>query len=328
MNKKLIFRILGAISCSLIIIAVFVPFVSIYGFSQNLWETYKAIDTMYLPIMIIVFGVIGVLFFSLNIKTEFAYMSAGAILFFVITQTGEAINSDTFNTLSIGYYFLIIGSILSGIMAFLCNLKPSKKSQPISIQETNNTPSMLEQVDKLYNDQVQEIQPIQPIDTIVQPLTVEEINPVPIQTLEPVNSVQTQSFNQPISPVNNVQNEQPIIEPLKMENNQVTVQTTQEPQNIVQPLQVNQSANANVQKPVNPVVQQFNQPTPSVNPVVNEFTNSNFNNPAVNNPVNQFGSSIPTPQQPTNPVLQQFQTGLNINNNGLETDIFGQPINK
>ena len=53
MNKKLMFRILGAIASSLIIVALFVPFVSVVGYSQNLWDMYSK-DSLYLLIMIMV----------------------------------------------------------------------------------------------------------------------------------------------------------------------------------------------------------------------------------------------------------------------------------
>ena len=102
MNKKLIFRIIGALSSALIIASVFIPFVNVTGYSQSLWGTHQAVGTLYLPIMIIVFGLIGVIFFSLNIKTEFAYSTAGALLFFLIMQTVQIIDQGTFNTLSVG----------------------------------------------------------------------------------------------------------------------------------------------------------------------------------------------------------------------------------
>ena len=121
MKNKLIFRIIGALASALIIVSVFIPFISVTGYSTSLWESYKIINSLYLPIMIIVFGAIGALFFALNIKTEFAYMSTGAIIFFLVMQTIDVLNQGLFNTLSIGYYLLALGAILTGIMSFLTN---------------------------------------------------------------------------------------------------------------------------------------------------------------------------------------------------------------
>ena len=96
MKNKLVFRILGALSSALIIASVFIPFVSVTGYSQSLWQTHSAVGTIYLPIMIIVFGVIGVLVFSTGFKTELAYASAGGLLFFLIMQTIPVIDQNLF----------------------------------------------------------------------------------------------------------------------------------------------------------------------------------------------------------------------------------------
>jgi len=266
MKNKLIFRILGALASALIITSVFVPFVSVTGYSVSLWEDAVTMDALYLPIMIIAFGAIGVVFFALNIKTEFAYMSAGAITFFGIVQTVDILNQGTFDDLSIGYYFLVVGAILTGLMAFLTNLKVNKNKQEIEPIPQANQPSMLDQIDKLYNEQPMEqieISPIQPINNVVNP------NPIPVQSM---TAVVEQSI-----PV-----QQPVMEEVQM------------PQmNLQQEIPVvNSVAQDFVQPTTNPVVQEFSQvqqPTindfempqmnlqqeiPVVNPVVQEFTNS------------------------------------------------------
>lgn len=336
MNKKLIFRILGAIASALIIVGVFIPFVSVSGYSQSLWQTYEAIGALYLPIMIIIFGLIGVLFFSLNIKTEFAYMSTGAIAFFVVMQTLDIIEQDMFSALSIGYYCLAIGAILTGVMAFLTNLKQKKVSleQPASID--NNQSSMLEQIDKLYddrNDNQNVISTIQPIP--VQP-TIQQVSEIPqvntIQPLESNNLTQINS-NVAIEPLNNLSSVQAQV--LNNENNTPSIQ----PQ-----------ANPIMDMPIkeNPVIQQFtNQDQPVVNSTQNFGITGIQNEPILSD--NQLQSnqntdvpvtpvSQPQPSQnmdiPVNPVIQQFtnlqnssvQPQQNTENKGV--DIFGQPINK
>ena len=69
MNKKLIFKLLGAISSGLIIVSVFVPFVASNGYTQSLWESYSSLNQLYLPIVLLVIGISGVIFLSLNIKS-------------------------------------------------------------------------------------------------------------------------------------------------------------------------------------------------------------------------------------------------------------------
>ena len=121
MKNNLIYRIIGAFSSSLIIISVFMAFTNIT--STSLWDIYTDLDMVYMPIMIIAFGSIGVLFFSLNIKTEFAYATSGAMIFFSVMQLVQAITNNSVSTLGIGFYFVALGGLLTGIMAFLCNIK-------------------------------------------------------------------------------------------------------------------------------------------------------------------------------------------------------------
>lgn len=328
MNNKLIFRILGAISSALIVVSVFLPYVSVTGYSESLWHGYEISNTLYLPIMIVVFGVIGVVFFSINIKTEFAYASAGAVLFFVIIQTFDVVNQGTFNTLSVGYYFLAIGSVLTGVMAFLCNLKSNQdktKSKPVEVQN-DIVQSPLNQINNLYDQNMQQevISPIQPINNIVEPIqsnSIPEINSIPeVNTIsnQPLSSISEPVQVQPVQPI-------PEIQP-----------------NIPQSTGIPVHLESNVQAPVNPVVQQFEERP--VNPVVKEFmiNNSNTQNSVGNTnntqPIlgqNQNAVPLNTVNEPVkvNPVVQEFTNpaqGLKINQNvnNNETDIFGQPINK
>ena len=76
-------------------------------------------NSIYLPIVIIVFGVLGVLLFSLNFKTEFVYMSTGAVLFQIIVETVNMINQGKFSLFGLGYYLLLAGGVLTGIMTFI-----------------------------------------------------------------------------------------------------------------------------------------------------------------------------------------------------------------
>ena len=336
MNKKLIFRILGAIASALIIVGVFIPFVSVSGYSQSLWQTYEAIGALYLPIMIIIFGLIGVLFFSLNIKTEFAYMSTGAIAFFVVMQTLDIIEQDMFSTLSIGYYCLAIGAILTGVMAFLTNLKPKKVSLEQSVSVDNNQSPMLEQIDKLYdnkNDNQNVVPTIQPIP--VQP-TVQPVSEVPqINTIQPLESNNLTQINSNV-----------VIEPL----NDLSSVQTQELNNEINIPSIQPQVNSLMDMPIkeNPVIQQFtNQDQPVVNSIQNFGITGIQNEPIMS--ANQFESnqsmdvpvtSVSQPQSsqnmdiPVNPVIQQFtnlqkplsQPEQNTENKGV--DIFGQPINK
>lgn len=337
MKNKLIFRILGALASALIIVSVFIPFVSVTGYSQSLWQAHSSVGTIYLPIMIIVFGAIGVIFFSINIKTELAYTSSGALLFFLIMQTIPIIDQGTFGTLSVGYYCLVIGTILTGIMAFLCNLKTKQKVVTKQEEEVVKEVSMIDQIDKLYNDQSVNTPNVDNniLDNIIQPLPVQEnINTLPVENniptinqneinnqIQPVNINNNNNFETPVSLDNlnnNVQSEPiNVINEEVVENNQPIATSVEEnPQPIVE-----QQSMEPVAINSNPVIQEFNQPVveqaPQQNPVIAEFETPNVEAPVISevNPVTQqvnpaiadFGTpSVDVPATAEeNPVIQQ-----------------------
>ena len=250
MKKKLVFRIFGALASALIIVSVFVPYVSAEGYSSSLFQTYQN-DSIYLPIMIIAFGVMGVILFAANIKTEFAYMSVGAIAFFLVMQTIDILNQGVFNTLSYGYYFLVAGTLLTGIMAFIVNLKTSKKQKKEELVNQANEQSVLDQIDRLYNDQTTqpvEISPIQPINNIVEPIPVQPIETV---TQEPVETLGLEVQQVPEIPVQQVN---PVL------------------QEFTAPQPVQQQVVTPVVPEVTPAMP-VEQPVQQVNPVLQEFTN-------------------------------------------------------
>ncbi len=331
MRNKLIFRILGALASALIIVSVFIPFVSVTGYSQSLWQTHSAVGTLYFPIMIIVFGVIGVLVFSTNIKIELAYSSTGALLFFLIMQTIPIIDQGTFNTLGVGYYCLAVGTVLTGIFAFLCGLK-SKKNITENKDNTLKQESMLSQIDKLYNNETSQTveMPINQLD-VIQPLQANDISKIqsnefanhiePIENSLPVEQTITDINNeQKMQPISNINDEYPQVQNI---NNISSVNNDIIPPTMVMEEQKQESIslqNLSTQdvvteqpKPttiqtINPVVSEFNIPTESINeshisnnPVIAEFDN---------------GSSK---QVGTNPVVDEFDAPQ-------KTSILSQPV--
>lgn len=316
MNKKMIFRILGALSSGLIIAGVFVPFVNVSGYSTNLWNMYE--KSIYLPIIIIVFGLIGVIFFALNKKTEFAYMSTGAILFFSIMNGIEAINNNTFDKLGIGFYFLVAGAVLTGIMAFILNLK--SKNNDVVEANTNqvNQESLLSQVDDLYSQKPIE----QPVNNIIEPIL-----PNSNMGLFESQQVQQQPIVEPIQPVQ----QQPVVEPIQPVSpiNDLATPIGQTSMSPIQP--INQSND--YLKPIPDVLPQQPVVAPQgENPVLaqdiaNEVVQELKEGPHIDYAANDIFS------QKVNPVVQEFTnqaspapTNQNVNTGA--TDIFGQPINK
>lgn len=301
MKNKLMFRILGALASALIIASVFIPFVSVSGYTQSLWETYKSTD-IYLPIMIIVFGAIGVLSFSINIKTEFAYSTSGALLFYTITQTISVVNQDMLSSLGVGYYCLVVGAILTGIMAFLCNLRTKKAIEIKEPIKQNEEISMLNQIDKLYDEQnINTLeQSNNSLDNIIQPLPITNIQPV-IQPQETQPQIVEQV--QPLSNLGNIENN-------SVEQQSVTNPETIDVVNSTQQPQLNQQnqSPAPVSQEVAPSAPQIvEQPQPTVaQPLSNignvETNTANLQPVSIPQMVNSE-NNVPI----SNPVVAEFE---------------------
>ena len=334
MNKKLVFRILGALASALIIVSVFVPFVSVTGYSYSLWGSNLETNSLYLPIMIMVFGVIGVIFFSLNIKTEFAYMSTGAIIFFLVVQTIDILNQGVFNTLSIGYYCLVVGAILTGLMAFLMNLKGKQniKTQVVAEINQSQTPSVMAQIDGLYSNpnQLNDIPTIQPIS--VQPNdNLASIQPVESQ-IQPM-SIQSTDNLAPIQPVQPIEQQQDIsLEPQKNAESIAAIETIP----LGEPQPVNPVLKQFTQPEVNPTLQEFSAPTTQIQPEVGERSTlettdmsvSNGNQQETVNPVVQNFVSMESQVESQSNINTQPQVVPPFDQGAGSVDIFGQPINK
>ena len=326
MKNRIIFRILGALSASLIIAAVFVPFISVNGYSQSIWQSYSITKTLYLPIMIIVFGSIAVLVFSINKKIEFSYSSCGALLFFLVTQSITAINSNTFSSYSVGYYFLVIGTVLTALMAFLCGLKIKVKVVEQPKEEAPQESSILNQIDKLYDNQTS----YNDQTNYSNELNITETNDAiqPIQNSELLSPISSQPALEPLMPISNFQspineNENMLqpVEHVEESNTNISnpvVSKFENQQNTAQPLETNVESNINIP---NPVVSEFGNEQNTAQPLgINVEPNINISNPIVA----EFGNEQ-TVVQPlglneeqntniSNPVVSEFENSSGVNN--------------
>ena len=133
MSNKLIFRIMGALSASVIIVSLFVPFSMLQ--SEGLWDIYNNQGMLYIPIVILSFAAFAVISFSLNVKSEFSYISFGACLFYIIVKVIRMNGDGTLGNISLGFYLLVLGTFFTGLMSFLCNLRKKNLSTP----EVKNT---------------------------------------------------------------------------------------------------------------------------------------------------------------------------------------------
>lgn len=314
MKNKLFFRIIAAFSSSLIILSVFMPFTNIENIS--LWDIYNNSNMLYMPIMIIIFGSIGLIFFLLNVKTEFGYATSGAMIFFTVMQLVQAIVNDTVATLGIGFYFVAIGGILTGFMAFLCNLKSKEKtdniqspnmsqgnSQNIIKQFVNDSENIqYENQEELSNTRVlsqntemkqsisqpSSIQQTENQDVQIEPTinqAIPEVSQPYVDSFETMSDSST-SFNQPIPEISEVS--EPAINGLKLSNmgeqaNENTINNNPE-------ILPNRDFNSSVSAPLPSDIQNTqaelldNSEAKIPNPVVRDFMDNSIPNstPVIN----------------------------------------------
>lgn len=314
MIDKLFMRVLGAISSALIIVSVFVPFSTIVD--TGLFELYDNLDMIYVPITIIVFGAIGVLAFSINIKTEFAYTTVGAISFFLIMQTMEVLNNGIgLSKFSLGYYFLLIGDLLTLIFTFLSNLKRKKSVSPVIIEDNSSIPVSIQNIYSNLQG-VNQVPQTPNINNMQQPqgLNMAVNNQMQVPNLGINNQIQPQVPIQPINQnINPISLDQTPGLNSNLTNTKQINQVSQEPINNLNPnpiglepipeLNVNlTSLNSNI-PPIAPVIQPQNETVdmPKMNPVLAEFTNNNIQqvqnnkststNTFLNNQVNQTNTN-------------------------------------
>lgn len=325
MKNNLVFRIIGAFSSSLIILSVFMSFTNITAIS--LWDMYNNLDMLYMPIMIIVFGCIGVLFFSLNIKTEFAYATSGAMIFFTVMQLVQAIMNDSVSSLGLGFYFVAIGGVVTGIMAFLCNLKKELKkvvgvnksladnqisnmmvNQESHLLSSNNQSNINNQIEPVQNNEFQynEVQSNISNSTIIQNQNL----PIP-----EVSGVESQKKDEHI-PILNSSNLGIQDKPDILINDDAVNSITQNQQ--VQPEIIpNIVQNQQVQPEIIPNIEQ----NPQSQPIIN-INQSNISSDIENS---KFENSNPVIRDFVNTNVQQSQPINSSSNssNMQNLDIFG-----
>ena len=326
MKDKLIFRIIGSLASSLIILSVFMPFAT--SDVMSIWNLNNGSDMIYLPIMIIAYGVIGVIFFALNYKTEFAYATSGAITFFSGTQLIQAISFNTVDKLGLGFYLIATSGIIVGIMAFVCNLKSKKEV------EENKEPSK-ERLDNdfISSENINDSQNIlnQTFDTQQVPISNSNIGVAPINP--ELSNIEMKETSIPELP-----EEKELIQPsLNVDMPQINNQMAPIPEIGQQNLNVSSIDNLDIgieneiknnssipEIAINPISTEEvkkqdlkEENVPKINPVLQEFTNSQNTQPQTTS----FTS--PTNSNPINTLNNTSQQTTTNNSNMQGLDIFG-----
>ena len=111
MKKDNIFSIV-AMGCGLLLIlSVFLPFVTYFSISSSLWKIENPARIIY-----ILLGLLVIIVYLINKKTELAYLTAGYGTF---TTIGNIMSNEGFSGLSVGFYLILLSSIAIGVITFL-----------------------------------------------------------------------------------------------------------------------------------------------------------------------------------------------------------------
>ena len=326
MKKNNLYRVLGILFSALIIVGMFLPYIK--ESASSLFKLYKDNNQLVLPTVLLLFGVISLILYILNRYIEFALSTAGAVLFYMITETISLINEDALNQVGIGFILIGAGGILLIINTFLAiiaakkELKESSSEEPSSqYQQPRDMIQALENTNNTY-------EPVQPVveQPMVQPV-IEQPMVQPIVEQPMVQPVVEQPMVQPVV-------EQPMVQPVV---EQPMVQPVIE-QPMVQPVVEQPMVQPVIEQPMvqpvieQPVVQPINELKPiedvtsqGLKPIEEQVvpTTSQFNPlpdiqfEPINEPVQEIKPINPEPvEAPLNPVLQQFEIPTSFLNSG------------
>lgn len=113
MKKDNIFSIVIMACGLLLVLSVFLPYVSYFSTTASLWKIEDSSRFIY-----ILLGLFVIALYLINKKTEMAYLAAGYGTFSTI---GTIISLGGFSGLSIAFYLLLLSSITIGVLTFLYN---------------------------------------------------------------------------------------------------------------------------------------------------------------------------------------------------------------
>lgn len=162
MKKDNIFSIV-AMGCGLLlIISVFLPYVTYYSTSLSLWKMEDSSRFIY-----ILLGLFVIALYLINKKTEMSYLVAG---FGAFTTISNIISIEGFEGLSIGFYLIMLSSITIGVMTFLYDEKEADAL--INLSVSVNKPAGVNPQPVINNQIVNGQQPVmnQPIINQPQPI--------------------------------------------------------------------------------------------------------------------------------------------------------------
>lgn len=171
MDKENVKKIIGMVCGLLLILSVFLPYISMrfLGSTSHI-SIMSASDTTLFKVVFLIFAVIPIITFFFQKAKRLSYLTAGFVLSFVINTLDAA---DGLKTLSFGFYFMFIASIgllVLCIMEDIPEFKTMFTSKPAVVGGTAVATNMNMQVPPAMapSTQVQTGTPVQPVVQAVE----------------------------------------------------------------------------------------------------------------------------------------------------------------
>ena len=194
MIKNNIFGIVVMVCGALLVLSVFLPYVSYFSTTASLWKIEDASRFIYILLGLFVFAL-----YLINKKTEMAYIAAGYGTF---SSIGTIISLEGFSGLSLAFYLILLSSITIGVLTFLYN--EEEADALINLSVSVNKPVMNNNVpvnnvvvnDQMMNNNAQMNMAQEPmVEAPVQNNIQNQIEEVPVErpvrfdpmTGEPIN---------------------------------------------------------------------------------------------------------------------------------------------
>ena len=99
----------------LLIVGVFLPYANQFSVTSSLWNILSSSRLIY-----IFLGIFVIVLYLFNKKTELAYLAAGYGFF---NSISIIIEKGGFSGLSVGFYLILISSIVIGVLTLMYNEK-------------------------------------------------------------------------------------------------------------------------------------------------------------------------------------------------------------
>ena len=136
MKKDNIFSII-AMGCGLLIIlSVFLPYITYFSSSSSLWKMQDVSRFIY-----IILGSLVIFVYLINKKTELSYLTVGYGLF---ASLAKMLSVSEIGGLSIGFYLIFLSSFVIGVITFLYDRENAVELIEFNKQQMNDNSQIID----------------------------------------------------------------------------------------------------------------------------------------------------------------------------------------